>query len=205
MGLNAGAPSVFDSRTVLVGPQLSLLLDDDDELAAVLGHEVAHIAQGHTTSQATWNAVISTMQVLVAVAVLRHTGSPAEAVVAGGLTGLAAHGALTVSGFSRDQERDADYYGLHYAFAAGFDPAAALSAFFKIAMVEKGCGGKASIPFLNDHPGTDERLVRLTKEVSRTIGGDFSRRGLHCWHAPAGSGECRTCCTTTSYCVSECP
>jgi predicted Zn-dependent protease len=216
VGLNAGAPQVFGSRTVFVGPQLALLLDDDNELAAVLGHEVAHITQGHTTAGATWNVVITTMQVAVAVAVLAADAangsqqgysaqaSQQRALAAADLTGLAARGTLTASGYTRDHERDADYYGLEYAARAGFEPVGALSAFVKIAMVEKGRPSKAEIPFLADHPGTDERIVRLTKQVGRVKGGDFSVGGLYCWHAPAGGGDCQTCCTSSSYCVSDC-
>jgi predicted Zn-dependent protease len=216
MGLNAGAPQVFGSRTVFVGPQLALLLDDDSELAAVLGHEVAHITQGHTTAGATWNVAITTLQVAAAVAVLAaEAGSGSQpgydpqlsqqrALAAADLTGLAVRGTLTASGYTRDQERDADYYGLEYASRAGFEPVGALSAFVKIGMVEKGNQSKLAIPFLADHPGTDERIVRLTKQVGRTKGGDFSVGGLYCWHAPAGAGDCQTCCTSTSYCVTDC-
>jgi Zn-dependent protease with chaperone function len=216
MGLNAGVPQVFGSRTVFVGPQLVLLLDDDSELAAVLGHEVAHITQGHTTAGATWNVAITTLQVAVAVAVLAAEAgnssqagydaqaSQQRALAAADLTGLAVRGTLTASGYTRDQERDADYYGLEYASRAGFEAVGALSAFVKIAMVEKGKQSKPEIPFLADHPGTDERIVRLTKQVGRVKGGDFSSGGLYCWLAPAGGGDCQTCCTSTSYCVTDC-
>jgi predicted Zn-dependent protease len=216
MGLNAGVPQVFGSRTVFVGPQLALLLDDDNELAAMLGHEVAHITQGHTTAGATWNVAIATLQIAAAVAVLAaEAGSGSQpgcdpqlsqqrALAAADLTGLAVRGTLTASGYSRDQERDADYYGLEYASRAGFEPVGALSAFVKIGMVEKGNQGRPAIPFLADHPGTDERIVRLTKQVGRIRGGDFSVGGLYCWRAPAGGGDCQTCCTSTSYCVTDC-
>jgi predicted Zn-dependent protease len=216
MGLNAGAPQVFGSRTVFVGPQLALLLDDDNELAAVLGHEVAHITQGHTTAGAAWNVAITTLQVAIAAAVLTDDASGGSqagydaqasrqrALAAADLTGIAVRGTLTASGYTRAQERDADYYGLEYASAADFEPVGALSAFMKIGMVEKGTQGKPEIPFLVDHPGTDERIVRITKQVGRVKGGSFSVGGLYCWHAPAGRGDCQTCCTSTSYCVTDC-
>jgi predicted Zn-dependent protease len=212
LDLNAGTPQVFGSNTVGVGPQLVLLLDDDNELAAVLGHEVAHITQGHTTAGASWNAAITTLQVVVALAVLADGSqrgysagaSQQQALAAAELTGLAAHGALTASGYTRDQERDADYYGIEYASQAGFEPVGGLSAFVKLAQVEKGKPTDTVVPFLVDHPGLDERIVRLTKQVGRLKSRDFSGGGLYCWRAPAGDGQCRTCCTSTSYCVSDC-
>lgn len=213
IGLNAAAVSSGSGpQTVFIGPHLALLFDDDNELAAALGHEVAHISQGHATANATWNVVITSLQVAAAVAILAagaRTNIQPEikrqvALAAADLTGLAVRGSLTTSGYRRDQERDADYYGLEYAIRAGFDPVGGLSAFLKLAMVEKGNGLKTDIPFLVDHPGTDERIVRLTKEIGRVKDRDFSGSGLFCWHAPAGSGECRTCCTSSSYCVSDC-
>src|SRR5262249_11449901 len=130
--------------------------------------------------------------------------SQQRALIAADLTGLVARGSLTASGYTRDHERDADFYGLEYASRAGFEPVGALSAFVKIAMVEKGRRSKSEIPFLADHPGTDERIVRVTKQIGRVKGGDFSVGGLYCWVAPAGGGDCQTCCTSSSYCVSDC-
>src|SRR5262249_58980317 len=118
MGLNAGVPQVFGSRTVFVGPQLALLLDDDNELAALLGHEVAHITQGHATAGATWNVVITTMQVAVAIAVLaadaengsqpyNAQASQQRALIAADLTGLVPRGSSTASGYTRHPQRAA--------------------------------------------------------------------------------------------------
>ena len=47
-GMNAGAFAGFNSRQIAVGPQIVLFTGTEDELAAVLGHEVAHITHGHT-------------------------------------------------------------------------------------------------------------------------------------------------------------
>src|SRR4029077_11971143 len=106
---------------------------------------------------------ITTVQVAVAVAVLAADSrngsrsaydaraSQQRALAGGDLTGLAIRGTLTASGYTRDQERDADYYGLEYASRAGFEPVGALSAFLKIGMVEKGRSSNAELPFLADH------------------------------------------------------
>ena len=81
----------------------------------------------------------------------------------GALTGMIAHGAVTASGFSRDQEREADYYGLRYVAAAGYDPHAAGSIFKRFLAVEMGGGSSLKLPFLLDHPATAERVVMLEK------------------------------------------
>lgn len=209
IGLNAAVPKEFGVATVWVGSELALLLESDDELAAVLGHEVAHIVEGHAAKGAAWDLAISALQVAVATAIIAADQSPDAGTTAGALgaaylTGALAHGALTVSGYERDQEREADLIGLTYAVRAGFDPVGGLAAFQKLAMIEKGRGGDQSIPFLRDHPGTDERLVRVTRVAGRLRGENFNHAGLFCWTVPFDGQHCQSCCTSTSFCVSEC-
>ncbi len=215
-GLNAGAPHALNAKTVFVGPQIVLLTESDDELAAVLGHEVAHITQGHTRAGAIRDAVVTTLQVTAMVAVaaaaansnqrLSQQQLTASMVGAAALTGLAARGAVTASGYTRDNERDADYYGIQLATAAGYDSVGAARVFTKLAMLEKGLGGQSAIPFLVDHPGGAERVVRAVKEVGRLRArdGDFFEEGLGCWTVSLPNSKCTTCCSGTSICLNDC-
>lgn len=176
-GLNAGAPSGFATRTVLVGPQMLLLAETEDALALLLGHEVAHITQEHTRTLAVQNALVTTLQIAgaVAIAVVNvaacqrggHCATGDElrnsAAAAATLTGVVVNGTLTAAGFGRDEEREADYYGLQYAKGAGYRPEEAAVFFRRLLAYEKGTRGAFEIPFLRDHPATAERVVRLEK------------------------------------------
>ena len=67
-----------------------------------------------------------------------------------------------MSAFSRDDEREADAYGMWYAFQAGYDTEGALAVMERLAaVVEKDPFYRAS--FLDSHPASLERLVRMKK------------------------------------------
>jgi predicted Zn-dependent protease len=73
------------------------------------------------------------------------------------------HGAVRATGFSRDQEREADYFGLQYITAAGYRADAGSSFFKRVLGVEVGSGSSLSASFFADHPPTAERVVMLEK------------------------------------------
>jgi predicted Zn-dependent protease len=176
-GLNASALAGFDSHQIVVGPQIILASETDDGLAFILGHEVAHIARQHTRSLTVQQILVGTLQ---AASVIAVAAANAESCSRGGacmgqwelgqsmdaaaaVTGLAAHGTIQASGFGRDQEREADYYGLQYMKSAGYDPNAAALVFQRLLAVERGSGATYDLPFLQDHPATSERVARLQK------------------------------------------
>ena len=83
----------------------------------------------------------------------------------GTVTGVVAKGTINATGFNRDEEREADYYGLQYAASAGYRPEDAVHFWQRNLAWERGTGGSFEIPFLRDHPATAERLVRIDKWV----------------------------------------
>src|SRR5579871_6196534 len=124
----------------------------EDELAAVLGHEVGHVAGKHAMKQL--NAqLLGTLALIgfqsVHAETLRTVGS-----LAGGLAMLK---------FSRDQENDADRRGLHNATAAGYDGKAMLTFFKQMETTEKEKPSSLEVYFLT-HPPTPVRVARVEKE-----------------------------------------
>lgn len=132
-------------------------LPDDDALAVAMAHELAHITLGHVTPRVTAGSVLKGV---VGLGVLL----PADIALpgAGELLGGLMQG--VENRFNRDQERDADRLGLHYARAAGYDPAAALAL---LDTLEAAVPSDAGADLLDIHPPYPERRALLEQELHR--------------------------------------
>src|SRR6266568_2583307 len=116
---------------IFVYTGLLKLADEEDELAAALAHEIAHVAARHMTKQATKSEIVNLASI------------PVGVILGGGIAGVAARQAANLGvpavflHFSRQDESEADYYGLQYMYAAGYDPNGAISIFEKIESLQK--------------------------------------------------------------------
>jgi predicted Zn-dependent protease len=138
------------------------MINNEAELASVLGHEAGHVAARHSDKRQS-RATIGALGTLAA-AVLG--GSTAAQAVNYGASAW-------VAGFSRSQENEADTLGMRYAISAGYDPRAAstmLAALDRVATVE----GKDAMErrgvnsFFSTHPVTTERVERVAKQAAAT-------------------------------------
>jgi len=177
IGMNAGAVAGFNPTAIYIGPQLVMLSPSDDALAFILAHEVAHHRHGHTRALAIQNLIVGTLKIAVAIAAglamavgeqqgeVRYSPRQYQNSMSGAaaLAGAVVTGAIRLSGYSRDQEREADYYGVEYATRAGYDPDAAGDFLILMMEHEQGLGASWTIPFLSDHPSSAERVVRLRR------------------------------------------
>lgn len=125
----------------------------DDELAQVLGHEIAHALANHSAEK---------MSVAMA-----STVGVAAVGIASKRTGLALAGASLAAALavqkpnSRAAESEADRIGIELAAKAGYDPRAAISLWRKMAEV----GGKGPPQFLSTHPSPENREKKLAEYV----------------------------------------
>jgi len=115
--LAAGEKSVNAGATfgkVIVAEGLLRFVKSDDELAMILGHEFAHLTQGHVERGARNNVLLNLGSII------------AGAFIPGAqmATGLA--GRLFLNRYNQDQERESDTVGLRYAYDAGYDPSGSL-------------------------------------------------------------------------------
>lgn len=125
----------------------------DDELAQVLGHEIAHALAKHSAEK-------------MSVAMATSVGVAAVGVASDGeglaLTGAALAAALAVQlPNSRTAESEADRIGIELAAKAGYDPRAAITLWQKMAQV----GGKGPPEFLSTHPSPGNREKKLSEYV----------------------------------------
>jgi len=127
-----------------------LMGEDPDAMAAVLGHEYAHIALNHRESRKQREVVRQGAAILIGALL------GAARVPMGGTLGDLGTSAIS-TGFSRDEERDADEKGLAFASAAGYSPEGGIRAWERMAAQ----GRSATIPFLATHPGSEERAATM--------------------------------------------
>ncbi|MBD3646589.1 MAG: M48 family metalloprotease, partial [Pseudomonadales bacterium] len=99
---------------------LLIHLNSEAELAAVLGHEIAHVTERHAIRSQRSQKLL---EVLSQVAVFA-TGTPAAATAAYDLGGLA--GGLLLRGYSHEHELEADKFGAEFMAKAGYSPEAML-------------------------------------------------------------------------------
>jgi len=121
----------------------------DDELAAVMGHEIAHALREHGRERAS-QAVAQSLGLAVVGAALGLNESALDLV-----------GVITDLTFnlpnSREHEREADRIGVELAARAGFDPRAAVTLWQKMAQT----GGGEPPQFLSTHPSHQNRIQEL--------------------------------------------
>jgi len=133
------------SGSVFVHIGLLLRIDDEAELATVLGHEGGHVVGDHMY-----------LQIRSAKARLATGGF-----LAGGLGQLIA--VSTLAGFSREHERDADRMGFEHMVKAGYDPAAGKEIWARVAKELEERKIKEPAFFFADHPKVLERETNLAK------------------------------------------
>ncbi len=156
------------------------LVRDEDELAAVMAHELAHVNCRHTTRRL---SVVTPVVLLVGVgaAVLEAKEQQQWAEILAG--GFAVVGALALPAYSRSDEYQADAVGLMYMAKAGYDPRAA-PRIWQRAMEQSGkrSGGSGSLTggfnLFSSHPADQARYEALQKllpaameEYARVRGG----------------------------------
>lgn len=133
---------------------------NESQVAGVLAHEIAHIAQRHAASQMSKGIVANGLLALLGKVVGNDRGGQI-AQVAGG---LAAQGYMLK--FSRDDEREADEVGAQIMKRAGWNPSGMVE-FMQILRAQAGRDPGSVQTFLSSHPAPGERVTRLQATVKR--------------------------------------
>ncbi len=125
----------------------------DDELAQVMGHEIAHALAKHQVEK-------MSMQILTTVGVVAAGIASDRPALA--MSGAAVAASLAVSKpNSRAAETEADVMGIELAAKAGYDPRASISLWHKM----EAAGGSGPPQFLSTHPSPKNRATELAKMI----------------------------------------
>ncbi len=127
---------------------------NDDEIAVVMGHEVAHVSSRHGAERQSQAALIGLGGVALGVGTQDDKNREYY---------LLAYGVGSTLGslaYSRDHETEADVVGLGFAARAGYDPRAAAVFWRKMAAKENGARPPK---WLSTHPPTGERIANLER------------------------------------------
>ena len=158
---------VFDSEDVnafampggRIGVYTGLLevAENQDQLAAVIGHEVAHVTQQHSLKRVNREATTQ-------IGVIAGTAVLGAGPGVGDLLGMGAQIGLSLP-FSRGNESEADTVGLNYMAAAGFRPGESIQLWKNMAKKNK----LGPPQWLSTHPSGDSRIQDLVKQLPEAL------------------------------------
>ncbi|MBD0369653.1 MAG: M48 family metalloprotease [Pyrinomonadaceae bacterium] len=159
-------PNAFalPNGSIYVNSGLLSLMDSEAQLAGVLSHEITHVLHRHTYLQNRSNR-----KKILAINILQTIGfwNPV-----GGVAGAAINLIATISplvlelsmfGYSRDLERDADMDGARRLANAGYNPQEMVSTF---KLLKKDIEGEQLKIFYSDHPQLNERISYITNLIN---------------------------------------
>lgn len=131
---------------------------NQDQLATVIGHEIAHVLARHSAER-----VSTALATQTGLAVVGATGAVSPQTL--GLLGLGAQVGIELP-FSRTQETESDMLGLDLMARAGFDPRASVELWQRMA---KAGGGKKPPELLSTHPADSTRIENLRRRLPAAI------------------------------------
>jgi len=135
-------------------------INNEDQLATVIAHEIGHVAARHAARQA-WQQQIGQGLLLGGAVLSQGLGLPAQGIL--NLGGMATQ--LFLLRYSREDELEADKLGVEYATAAGYDSREVIGLFQTLdRMQEKE--GQAMPSFLATHPNPGDRIQRIRELTS---------------------------------------
>ena len=137
-------------------------LNSEAELAAVLGHEVAHVTAHHANERASRGDLTSygveVLAIILGGGYYNQTQGAYSALSTANTLGL-------MNAFSRKQETEADVIGLEYMAKAGFDPRESVELWKNM-----NAAGQTKIPeFMSTHPSGDTRIESLIDEYPKAL------------------------------------
>ena len=138
------------------------LVDNQEQLAAVIGHEVGHVLAKHSNERASQEMAVSQ-----GMAIIQAIGSPQSTLgqTAFGLLGVGTEYGILMP-YNRIQESEADIIGADLMAKAGFDPRQSIGLWQKM---EQASSGQQPIEFLSTHPAHATRIKDLEQHMPQAM------------------------------------
>jgi len=161
--LNNGVPNAWalPSGKIAVDRGLLVQLDNEAELAAVLGHEITHAAARHGAQQLQRGMIVNLGVAGLGMAVADNRN--ARTIIGGAALGAQ----LAMARYSREDELEADHYGMLYMARAGYDPGAAVTLQKLFVKLSEQRRQDWLSGLFASHPPSQERVYANEKTAAR--------------------------------------
>lgn len=143
-----------DGENIIFTEAMLRFTESDEELATVVGHEIAHNIMDHVGSSRT-NAIVGGLLGLI----VDSAAAAGGADTGGFYTDMGTSIGARI--FSVEKEKEADYVGLYLMERAGFDSSSVASFWRRMGAENPGSLQAGDIPFLDSHPTAPERFLAL--------------------------------------------
>lgn len=133
------------------------MMDNEAQLAAVMAHEVSHVVARHSvkTLQAAYGGIVL-IQIALGERSQELIGQVAQTVLG-----------LALTGYGRNNELEADKFGVYYMVQAGYNPEGAVEMFTKLSELS-GEGDRGFFENLTaSHPETQERISKIREQINQ--------------------------------------
>ena len=141
------------------------IVHNDDQLASVIAHEIAHVAAKHVNERLSQNMAIQGGGLVVGGLMSTAPGSSIASSAVMEAYGLST--GITATGFDRKKEKEADHIGLIYMARAGYNPEEAIKV---IENLEQASTGRPTPPaWISTHPSYPERILQMIDLMPKAL------------------------------------
>ena len=157
----------FPGGSIAITRGMLLEMENESQMAGLLGHEVAHVTARHTAQRMTQHAVTGLI-LAGAGAILADRAGDQEAALAMGLGGIAT--GVLLARYSRGDEREADQFGMDYMVKAGHNPKG-MAELMDVLRRQAPERGSMLEQIFATHPMGEERYRTARERIEEEYGG----------------------------------
>ena len=146
-----------DGKSIIMTQGMVDYARDDNEIAMVIAHELAHNDRGHLDAKKKNTLIMGSIGFILDLMTIYYSGGTAG----GNAENTEMWSKIGSQAYSVEFEKDADYGGLYYAYRAGYDISQVKNFWERI-----GSENPKQIAISSTHPATSERYLQIDKTVT---------------------------------------